>query len=461
MDGSQPIATSPFLSGNYGPVRSEDDFELEVVGKIPEGLNGAFYRNGPNPQFEPRGTYHWFTGDGMIHGFFLDGGKARYRNRWVHTPRWEIENAAGQALFGAFGRGSDPSVVGKDGGVANTNIVHHAGRLMALVESNAPFEIDAETLEARGYVDTGGRFTAHPKMDTVNGEMVWFAYSAGEQALNPMIDFGITDRDGKITRRDRFEAPYTSMIHDFMVTENHVVFPVMPLEGSLPRAMQGGAPYMWRPELGNRIGVMRRDAAVDTIRWFETEASYVFHPMNSFEEGDLIHCDVMELPRAPLFPDAAGDLGNDAVAILVRWTFDLSNPENNFKRTVLSDLPGEFPRYDERRMGRSYRHGWYASLVDSKPKFGFDSLTYVDLETGKRETLRLPEGDVPGEPIFVPRSPDAAEGDGWLIALVYRAAQDRSELIVLDAMDITAGPVAVAKVPRRVPFGFHGNWVGA
>ena len=138
MDGSQPI--NPFLTGNYGPVRSEDDFDLPVTGEIPAALAGAFYRNGPNPQFDPGPGYHWFGGDGMIHAFFVEGGKVRYRNRWVRTPKWEVEHAAGRRLFGTFGNPmeSDPSVIGMDSGVANTNIVWHAGRLLALEEGHAP-----------------------------------------------------------------------------------------------------------------------------------------------------------------------------------------------------------------------------------------------------------------------------------------------------------------------------------
>ena len=152
MDGSP--ATDPYLSGNFAPVRSEDDFDLDVVGEIPAGLRGAFYRNGPNPQFDPRGHYHWFTGDGMIHAFFVEGGKVAYRNRYVRTPKWELEHAAGRALFGGFDpRAADPSVKGKDSGVANTNIVWHAGRLMALEEAHKPFELDPRNLESRGYVE--------------------------------------------------------------------------------------------------------------------------------------------------------------------------------------------------------------------------------------------------------------------------------------------------------------------
>ena len=130
------------------------------------------------------------------------------------------------------------------------------------------------------------------------------------------------------------------------------------------------------------------------------------------------------------------------------------------KRTVLDDMAGEFPRFDERRTGLPYRHGWFASQVD-RDLHGFDSLSHIDLTTGKRTTMMLPNGDKASEPVFVPRTADAAEGDGWLLAPVYRAATDTSDLIVLDAQDITSGPVATVHVPRRVPFGFHGNWVGA
>jgi carotenoid cleavage dioxygenase-like enzyme len=459
MDGSTRV--NPFLSGNYAPVRSEDDFELEVVGELPTSLNGALYRTGPNPQFEPRVPYHWFTGDGMVHGFFLETGRARYRNRWVRTPRWRTENAAGKALFGSFGPGGDPSVAGLDSGVANTNILPHAGRLLALEEAHEPFELDPATLEPIGYAKTGGNFTAHPKTDPETGELVWFAYSAGEAPLNSQVDYGVSDATGRVVRRKRFDAPFCSMIHDFMVTRRHVLFPVLPLTGSLERAMQGGAPFAWDPAKGSFIGVMARDAGVETIRWFEAPLAYVFHPMNAWEDGDLIHCEVMEYPHAPLFPNADGSVNPDAPAVLVRWTIDLAGASNAVRRTALDDTPGEFPRFDERRAGLAYRHGWFAAKGQTSALTGFDSIAHVDLATGARAFARFEVGDTPGEPVFVPRTPDAAEGDGFILTVVHRAADNRSDLAVFEAQDIAAGPIALVKVPRRVPFGFHGNWMPA
>src|SRR5665213_4451576 len=222
MDGSQPI--NPYLAGNFAPVHDEDDFDLEVVGEIPAALAGAFYRNGPNPQFEPRGDYHWFGGDGMIHAFFVEDGKVRYRNRWIRTPKWKVENAAGRSLFGTFGNPmtTDPAVLGQDSGVANTSILSHAGRLLALEEGHKPTGLDPSSLETLGYVEQyRDRVTAHPKIDPETSEMVWFGYSTGEQPLNATVSYGVTNAAGEVVRRDDFEAPYSSMVHDFLVTRRH------------------------------------------------------------------------------------------------------------------------------------------------------------------------------------------------------------------------------------------------
>ncbi len=462
MDGDMHI--SPYLSGNFAPIRSEDDFTLEVTGEIPRDLAGTLFRNGPNPQFEPRDpNYHWFTGDGMIHGFFIENGQVRYRNRYVRTPKWELEHAAGKSLFGTFGNPmtTDPDAMGKDSGVANTNIVWHGGRLLALEEGHAPFELDPATLDSKGYAAFGGKVTAHPKTDPVTGEMVFFGYTDSEMPLSPMVSYGVLGADGVLKRRDKFEAPYSSMIHDFMVTSGHVLFPVLPLTGSLQRAMSGLPPFAWEPEKPALVGVMARDAAVDSIRWFSTDACYVFHVMNAWEDGQKIIADVMRYDVAPLFPNADGSRGRNAGAYLVRWTFDLAGDSDTIKEEKLDDLAGEFPRYDERYTFKANRHGWFAGQTSKPGDVRTNTLAHIDLQTGKRSQWEAGDGDSVSEPVFAERSADAAEGDGWLLATVYRAADAVSELVVLNAQDVAAGPIATARVPRRVPFGFHGNWVNA
>jgi carotenoid cleavage dioxygenase-like enzyme len=264
-------AANPHVSGNQAPVRVELTLEPKIRGKIPEGLRGALYRNGPNPQFDPGPHYHAFLGDGMIHGFWIAEGRARYANRYVRTPRWLTEHAAGRPLFGGLGLPSDPSVENVLSGGANTHIVYHAGKLMALQEASNPFELDPGNLASKGWVETGGRFTAHPKMDPDSGEMLWFAYASGEGRLNPYLDYGISDSSGRILRRDRFKAPYCSMVHDFIVTQHYTAFPVLPLTGDIERAKRGLAAFAWEPEKGAFVGLMARGASVDSVRWIEVD----------------------------------------------------------------------------------------------------------------------------------------------------------------------------------------------
>ena len=459
-----PVRINPYLTGNFAPIGSEDDFaDLKIKGEIPKWLHGSYYRNGPNPQFEPRDpNHHWFAGDGMIHAFHIADGKASYLNRYVHTNKYVVEKKAGRSVFGTFGNPmtTDPEFVGQDSGVGNTNIVWHGNRLLALEEGHNPFEMDPVTLESRGYRDYAGkamRFTAHPKMDPETGEMVFFGYSAGPGFFSDQVGFGVADKTGKITRLDMFKAPFCSMIHDFFVTRNYAMFPVLPLTGDLTRAMNGKPAFAWEPDKGSHIGVLRRDAPIETMQWFTTDACYVFHPMNMWEDGDKIYADVMQYENAPLFPNADGSPGKQAGARLARWTFDLSGKTNTVKREYIDDMKGEFPRLDERRAGLSYHHGYFAADSQGGNKVLFDSIAHIDFKTGKKIVHTFEDG-FPGEPVFVPRSANAPEGDGWLVATVYRPGDDRSDLAVFDAGDISKGPIGLAELPRRIPFGFHGNW---
>lgn len=458
------------LANNFGPVPMEGDaWNLRVRGALPRELAGELYRNGPNPQFpNADARNHWFAGDGMIHSVRIEDGRAHYRNRWVRTPKWLAEHDAGRALFAGFGgKLPDAPASATDGGVANTNIVWHADRLLALEEGHAPTEMARHTLETRGYVDfdgaADGPFTAHPKLDPVTGEMVFFGYSVGAR-LSAGMSYGVVDASGRVTRFERFDAPYSSMVHDFIVTERHVLFPILPLTGSLDRAMRGRPPYAWEPDKGAYVGVMRRDGSVDEIAWFRGDACYVFHVMNAWEDGDMIHADVMQFEEPPLFPRASGGMTDPkkSQARLARWSFDLAANTDVFTQTYLDDLSGEFPRIDDRRAGLAYRHGWYACNAEGRRGGGtFGAIAHRDARTGRRAIHVLPDGDATSEPVFVPRGPDAAEGEGWLLAMVWRAAENRSDLLVLDATEMDSGPVATVELPVRVPFGFHGNWVAA
>ncbi len=249
---------------NLPPVDLEVDLEVDLIdirvgGRLPPQLAGTLLRIGPNPLFPVEGA-HWFAGDGMVHAFHIADGRVRYRNRWVRTRRWLEERETGRPLPEGLGRAAD------DDGLANTNIVRHAGRLLALEEAHLPVALDG--LETRGPVDFGGRvrgpFTAHPTVDPATGQMLFFGYGTPDW-LGAGMAFGVLGADGRVERFDRFEAPYASMVHDFAVTAGHAVFPVMPLTARRARLEAGAPPFAWEPDLDCAIGVLRRDAR--SIHW--------------------------------------------------------------------------------------------------------------------------------------------------------------------------------------------------
>ena len=462
-----PFPDHPQLRGNYAPISIEADaHDLVVRGSIPADLAGTLYRNGPNPQFAPRGHHHWFGGDGMVHAFHIENGRVSYRNRWVRTPKFEWERAEGRALFDAFNpMNADPEYAGRDSTIANTNIVWHGGKLLCLEEGHAPFEIDPQTLDAVGLHTYDGRLqgpmTAHPKIDPENGEMLFFGYMAGGP-FSPDINYHVVNADGELVDSQSFQAPFPSMVHDFITTRDHIIFPIFPLTGSLDRAMNGKPPFAWEPDKGTHIGIMPRGGKVEDIRWFEADPCYVFHPMNAYSDGDTVVADVMQFEAAPLFPNPDGSHGdpNKAQARLTRWNFDLAANTSSFKQVQLDDAVGEFPRLDERRTGIDYRYGSIAcSLNRRRGDQGImNTVAWYDLQTDRRDVHEFGAGDGISEPVFVPRSESAPEGDGYLLTVVYRAEQNRSDLVILDTQNVGGEPVAVAELPHRVPYGFHGNW---
>ncbi|CAN5432626.1 carotenoid oxygenase family protein [soil metagenome] len=471
---SKPFPSDePFLRGAYEPLHMEcDAHDLPITGEVPRALNGTLYRNGPNPQFAPRGPYHWFAGDGMLHAFQVQDGRVSYRNRWVRTPKWELEHAEGEGLSGAFGnpRFSDPRIVAMNSTVANTNIVWHAGRLLALEEAHAPFEVDAETLAPKGYHHFGGKLqgpmTAHPKLDPVTGEMVFFGYATRGRFGKEMA-VHTADASGALVKSETFEAPFSSMAHDFVVSRRWIVLPIFPLTGSMDRAMKGAPPYAWEPGKGTHIALIPRGGSVADARWFVGEPCYVFHPMNAFdtEDGKVV-CDMMKYPVAPLFPlpDGSPNSATSPVAKLVRWTFDPNGNTESFTEQPLDDHAAEFPRLDERRTGLPYRHGWFQAGTPTdassavRGREARNGVAHIDLASGAVSVWRPGVADQCGEPIFVPRRPGSEEGDGFVLSTIFRGAENRSDLAVFEARSIADGPIALVHLSHRVPAGFHGNW---
>lgn len=473
MSVTEDVTSDPYLRGVYAPVHDEVDLvDVEITGELPAGLTGSFLRNGPNPMFDPAGRYHIFDGDGMIHELALADGRATYRNRWVHSRGLEAEMAAGSALYGGMANAAfpGPDVVGDAGpmkNVANTHVVRHAGQIMCLWEAGPPTLLDT-SLATLGTTDFGGRlqgaFTAHPKVDPVTGQMYAFGYSA----LPPYLRYHVIEADGSLSRTVDVDLPTPVMMHDFAITEHHAIFLDAPAVFDLRGFAAGGPMISWQPDRGTRIGVMSRDGDGSDLRWIEVDNCYVFHFLNAYSEGDQIVIDACRLPRMDIGLEAARvplPEGEEPGGYLTRFTVDLTAGTAQHSR--LAELWGDFPRIDDRVAGRRHRHGFVATFATGMPDRSlpgadgqFDSITAYDLDRGTEVSYVVGPGRVIGEPV-VAADPDREEGHGWVLSYVYDRATDRSEVHVLDTADITAGPVAVVHLPRRVPFGFHGSWLPA
>lgn len=458
-----PLASSRFLEGNFGPVLDErDDLDLTVVGEIPSALDGVFVRNGPNPQFAPRATYHWFAGDGMLHSVELRQRRARYRNRFVHTEGFVRERDAGVALWrGDLGMPDFENPNGPTrGNTANTALVVHHRKLLALWEAGAPHEIALPSLETVGPCSFGGAldgpFTAHPKVDPRTGELLFFGY---DLLSAPHLRYGEARRDGTVAFVRDVALEKGTMIHDFAITERFAVIAVFPFPFELDRAMQGESPFVFDPDGVTRWAVIERGQPDRPVRWFESAPCYVYHFANAHDRDGRIVVEGCRMPRASI--DFDSEIGGDNAGTLHRWTLDLA--DGSVREERLDERASEFPRINEALLGQRARYV-YAALIDpshalaQRSQFAVGWRRY-DLERGESLEHRHGDGVFGGEGVFVPRPDAAREDDGWLVGFVHDTLADRSELRIVDATDFTAPPVARVLLPRRVPYGFHGAWI--
>jgi len=434
----------PFhLQGNFAPVQDELTVtDLEVVGAIPSELSGLYVRNGANP----RSGYsdHWFLGDGMVHGVKLEGGRAAwYRNRYVRTKRLERPDAE---------RISPEGVIDRTLSCANTSVFAHAGEILALEEGSFPYVLDAG-LETKGWKDYGGRlrsaFSAHPHFCPETGEMISFGYGQ----LPPYLVYLRVSPDGQLVQSEEIAVPGPTMMHDFMITRHHAIFMDLPVVFDLQAALAGTMPFKWSDDYGARIGIMPREGGNDDVRWFEVDPCYVFHTMNAWEEGQRVHFDVCRISE--IWREAGDMTGGTGKQTLHRFTFDLAS--GRVAEETLDDRGMDFPRVADARVGLRNRYGYTLQLGSSLGE-GFAGHLKFDFRTGKSEQA-VYEGS-PGEPCFVAApGADPDSDDGFVLSFVYDDGSGRSELVIVDASDFTAGPVARVKLPQRVPYGFHGSWV--
>jgi carotenoid cleavage dioxygenase-like enzyme len=446
-------AANAYLEGNFAPVQAEitDDF-LQIIGQLPP-LSGMFVRNGPNPQWSPIGRYHWFDGDGMLHGVQIENGKATYRNRYVHTLGYQIEKQAGKAVWRGI---LEPPQLDNPHGVykntANTALVWHAGQLYATWEGGAPYAIKVPELETIGEYTYGGMlisaFTAHPKVDPVTGEMMFFGYSS----TPPYLQYSVVSPTGELLQTVPIDLPIGVMMHDFAITEDYTIFMDLPLTVSHERMQRGEPMMMFEHERPSRFGIMKRHGNSQDIRWFETPSCYIFHTLNAYQEGMEVILVACRMNSANILVQDSREESEGSIPRLHRWRFNLST--GNVTEEMLDDVPTEFPRVNEQFLGRKTRYGYAATI---SPRVS--GLIKYDFSSGNSQTHEFGTGRYGGEAVFVSRPGATDEDDGWLMTFVYDTGNETSELVIVNAQDISSTPVARVLIPQRVPYGFHGIWV--
>ena len=448
-----PDKPHPFLTGIHTPMESEVTLEdLKVQGTIPPELDGRYLRIGPNPVKPPNpAAYHWFTGEGMVHGVRLKAGRALwYRNRWIRS----------NAVSAALGEPPAPGMRNPRSDTVNTNVLGHAGKTWALVDAGGfPVEIDdlLGTVAHNPFEGTlHGSFSAHPHLDQETGELHAICYNGPDLTT---IRHVVVGRDGRVRREEPIAVSHGPSIHDCMLTPKYVLVFDLPVTFSMKTLVAGHPfPYSWNPEHAARVGLLPREGKGSDIVWCAVDPCYVFHPCNAFETEDgRVIVDVVA--HETMFAESTQ--GPDSKNVMFeRWTIDPK--ARRVQRKVIDPVKQEFPRFDERRIGRPYRYAYTMPLAREDAAFvSGNHLIKHDLQSGAREEHAFGEDRYPGEFVFVPRHAESAEDEGWLMGYVINSVDQTTDLVIIDAQNFSAQPQAVVTIPHRVPPGFHGNWVPA
>uniref|UniRef100_A0A7N0U015 Carotenoid cleavage dioxygenase 4 n=2 Tax=Kalanchoe fedtschenkoi TaxID=63787 RepID=A0A7N0U015_KALFE len=473
------------LSDNFAPVEELPPTRCEVIsGSLPSCLDGVYIRNGPNPQFLPRGPYHLFDGDGMLHSIRISKGEATFCSRYVRTYKYKVEKAMGSPVipnvFSGFNgltasaaRGSLAAFRALTGqfnpvngiGLANTSLAHFGNRLYALGESDLPYEVRVTQdgdIETVGRQDFDGQLfmsmTAHPKMDTDTGETFAFRYGP----IPPFLTYFHFNPNGK-KQQDVpiFSMTSPSFLHDFAMTKTYAIFAESQICMNPMEMIKGGSPVGADLSKVPRLGILPRYAKDESrIRWFDVPGFNIVHAINAWDEG----------------PDEIVLVAPNILSVehtLERLELIHASIEKvriNLKTGHVSRQPVSSKNLDFAVINPSYiskRNQYvYAAIGDPMPKI--TGVVKLDVSMAERNAEAVVgirsfgEGCFGGEPFFVakdPKNTEAEEDEGYLISYVHNERTGESRFLVMDAKSPSLEVVAAVRLPARVPYGFHGLFV--
>lgn len=467
-EATSPTPVNFFLDGNFAPIADERDAQdMEVRGSIPQDLAGHFLRVGPNPvHIFSEEAYHTFDGDGMIHAIEFAQGKARYRNRFVQTEGYKLEQERGDWVYKGMNSMLDPTPSRVPEGaptnknLANTAFAYHNNTLYALHEPSQPTVIKLPGLETEGVVDFNGKlkhpFTAHPKVDQSTGEMMTFGYAF--QA--PFVSYSVINKDGELVHSTPITIEKPVFMHDFAVSEKYSLFLDFPITLDIERAIAGGPALGYEEEHGSRIGIMPRYGTDEDVRWFTVKPGVVVHTANAWDEDDTVVLQASRSKTADIIGagTGAGDRLRDTQGQLYEWRINLAT--GDVQEGPISNEHCDFTRVNDNYACHKTRYV-YAAVFNPERPFTFDGVMKHDNDSNTDVTYDYGPNRYGGEAVFAPKIDAGAEDDGYLVSFIHDESNNQSECLIIDAQNVAAGPVATIVMPFRVPYGFHAGWVAA
>jgi all-trans-8'-apo-beta-carotenal 15,15'-oxygenase len=461
----------------YESQPNEYDYWIDdIEGEIPVDLKGTFFRNGPGLlDINGQKIAHPFDGDGMINAIAINNGRARYRNRYVQTEGYLAEKKARKILYrGVFGTQKPGGWLAnifdlKAKNIANTNIIYWGGKLLALWEGGQPHRLDPKTLETIGLEDLDGlleggkAFSAHPRIekgkDGKNDVLINFSVTPGPSSTITIFEF---DTKGKLLKKHAHIIPGFAFLHDMAIAPNYCIFFQNPVSlDPLPFMLgfkSAGQCLQFNPKKPTQVILIPRNGG--EMKVLETEPCFVFHHANAWEESGEVFVDSIAYKS---FPDVDAnadfrDVDFDAIPEGQLWRFKMNLKTESVEHQLIESRTCEFPTLHPNRVGQPYRYLYMGAAEAPAGNAPLQAVLKIDWQTGERQIWSAAPRGFAGEPIFVPRPGGAAEDDGWLLVLMYDAANHRSDLVILDARDLTKEPVARLHLKHHVPYGLHGNF---
>ena len=466
---ARALDANPALLGWRGVRADALECTARIEGRLPEGLRGTLYRNGPavHERFGLR-YRHLFEGDGMVQAYRFDGRRVTHRARVLATPKLTRETDSGRRLLSGFATevdGALPMRRADDINPANISVLHHHGELLALWEGGSASVLDRDSLEWRGFKVWGTGleglpFTAHPRVEA-DGTLWAFGYAF---APAPALVLYHIAPDGALVKAKVLDPGPLGMVHDFVVTARHLVIVIPPLVFERSRA---GGPlldaFAWRPELGSRVLVVDKDD-FDRRRWVQLPAGFGFHHGNGWEDASgTIRYDHCVAPDATLMTDTMRDI--------MRGKLTRGAPEHYARFTLHpggrvemddSGKQAEFPRIAPALTGLRNRYVYTLGVPAQDPKaLWLRQVVKRDVESGTAESFDYGPGVIAEEHVFVPRRVPRAEDDGWLVGAFLDYARGLSGIAIFDTGHVADGPVARAWLHYPLPLAFHGSFTPA